>query len=152
MITSNLPNCTEEVYTGVTAFAWKARYANHKTSFNLRKYINSSELFKEVWGIKDKGGEPTIKWRIIKHRAPYNPVAKRCNLCLSEKLYILEYEGTNLLNKRDELISKCRHRNKYTLLHQMTNVNYCYFLIAQHCSGYHCIAILLLTYFVFDVH
>ena len=116
MITSNLPNCTEEVYTGVTAFAWKARYANHKTSFNLWKYINSSELFKEVWGIKDKGGEPTIKWRIIKHRAPYNPVAKRCNLCLSEKLYILEYEGTGKENfglYRDDRLSYFKSLNDH---------------------------------------
>ena len=107
----------EKVYTGVTALAWISRYANDKTSFNIWKYINSSELSKEVWRIKDKGGEPTMKWRIIKHHVLYNPVAKRCNLCLSEKLYILEYEGTNLLNKRDKLIWKCRHHNKYTLLH-----------------------------------
>ena len=117
ILTSNLPNYGEKEYSGVTALPWKSRHANHKTSFHIRKYINSTELSKEVWKIKDKGGDPTIRWRIIKHHAAYNPVSKRCNLCLSEKLYILEHEGGNLLNKRDELISKCRHRNKYTLLH-----------------------------------
>ena len=86
---------------------------------------NSSELSKEVWRIKDKGGELSIKWRIIKHHAAYNPVAKRCNLCLSEKLSILEYEGRNILNKRDELMSKCRHRNKYTLLILVYIMHFC---------------------------
>ena len=94
----------------------KSRYGNHKTSFNVRKYENSSELSKEFWKLKDKGVTPHINWRIIKHCAAYNPVAKRCMLCLSEKLYIAEYEGGNLLNKRDELVSKCRHLNKYMLI------------------------------------
>ena len=79
--------------------------------------INSSELSKEVRRIKGEGSNLAMKWRIIKHRAASNPVTNPCNLCLSEKLYILEYEGSNLLNKLDELISKCRHRNKYILLH-----------------------------------
>ena len=79
MITSNLPNYAEKVYTGVTASARKSRYVNHKTSFNLQKYINSSELSKEVWRRKDKGGQPTMKWCIIKHHAPYN---KRRNLII----------------------------------------------------------------------
>ena len=73
-------------------------------------------MSKEFWKLKDKGVTPHINWRIIKHCAAYNPVAKRCMLCLSEKLYIAEYEGGNLLNKRDELVSKCRHLNKYMLI------------------------------------
>ena len=113
-ITSNIPNYQDKDYAGVTAPQWKFRYNTHKTSFNLRKYINSSELSKEVWRIKDQGGTPSIKWRILKQHAPYNPISKTCKLCISEKLYILENEE-NLLNKRDELISKCRHQNKYTL-------------------------------------
>ena len=44
-----------------------------------------------------------------------NPNSKRCYLCLNEKLKIATYRGNNLLNKKTELISKCRHQNKYTL-------------------------------------
>ena len=115
-ISSNLPNHGEKIYAGVSEPAFRSRYGNHKTSFNVRKYENSSELSKEFWKLKDKGVTPHINWRIIKHCAAYNPVAKRCILCLSEKLYIAEYEGGNLLNKRDELVSKCRHLNKYMLI------------------------------------
>ena len=95
---------------------FKSRYGNHKMSFNLRKYENSSEIAKEVWKIKDQGGEPIVTWRMIKHHPAYNPISKRSALCLSEKLHIAEYEGDNLLNKREEMISKCRHQNKFMLV------------------------------------
>ena len=41
--------------------------------------------------------------------------AKRCNLCLAEKLAILQADQRTLLNKRSEFVSKCRHRNKFKL-------------------------------------
>ena len=41
---------------------------------------------------------------------PYNYNSKKCHLCLNEKLEIALYEGENLLNKKTELISKCRHK------------------------------------------
>ena len=41
---------------------------------------------------------------------------KKCYLCLNEKLEIASYKGDNLLNRRSELIGKCRHQNKFTLL------------------------------------
>ena len=104
-------------YAGVSAPPWKSRLGNHALSFNKRKYEKNSAIAKEVWRIKDKGGEFSIAWRIIGHAVAYNPTSKRCNLCLSEKLYIAENTGTNLLNQRNELISKCRHMNKYSLMY-----------------------------------
>ena len=38
-------------------------------------------------------------------------------LCLNEKLEIALYTGDNLLNKRNELVSKYRHVNKHMLTH-----------------------------------
>ena len=35
--------------------------------------------------------------------------SKRCSLCLCEKFEIANYPENNLLNKRTEIISKCRH-------------------------------------------
>ena len=40
---------------------------------------------------------------------------KRCNLYLPEKVSIICVDPDILLNKRTELISKCRHRNKFLL-------------------------------------
>ena len=116
-VTSSLRNYGEKKYAGVSAPPWKKRFGNRKLSFNKRQYEENSTLAKEVWHIKDKGGEYHIDWRVIGHAAAYNPVSKRCNLCLLEKLYIAENTGESLINKRNELISKCRHMNKYALMH-----------------------------------
>ena len=43
-----------------------------------------------------------------------------CCLCLNEKLFIIENQGNNLLNKRNELISKCRHKNKFKFMNYKT--------------------------------
>ena len=39
----------------------------------------------------------------------------KCDLCLREKLLIARANSESLLNKRDGLVSKCRHMNKLTL-------------------------------------
>ena len=47
---------------------------------------------------------------------------------LNEKLEIALYEGENLRNKKKELISKCRHQNKFMLLrHDSKDRNRCHF-------------------------
>ena len=36
-----------------------------------------------------------------------------CRLCLTEKLQLLKhFNDVNLLNKKSEFVSKCRHKNK----------------------------------------
>ena len=39
----------------------------------------------------------------------------KCDLCICEKLLISRADPNVLLNKRDEVVSKCLHRNKFTL-------------------------------------
>ena len=56
----------------------------------------------------------SLKWSIIDKAKPYSSGSRNCMLCLTEKYHIL-FLGLNLLNKRNELISKCRHENKYYL-------------------------------------
>ena len=56
-----------------------------------------------------------IHWTILAKAAAYNNKTKRCNLCLTEKLHIIRADTSTLLNKRSELISKCRHENKFLL-------------------------------------
>ena len=38
-----------------------------------------------------------------------------CNLCLAEKLEIIKADKKRSLNKRTELVSKCRHENRFYL-------------------------------------
>ena len=63
-----------------------------------------------------KNDTPKITWGIIRKWFPDNYNSRKCYLCLNEKLEKALYEGQNLLNKKTELISKCRHQNKFMLL------------------------------------
>ena len=113
--TSSNWNDQEKVYFGSCETTFKKRFSNHKKSFNINEYKNDTELSNEIWRIKDSGHRPKVKWLIVKKCVPYNPQTKRCLLCLSKKLEIAAYKECNLLNKRNEIVSKCRHQLKYAL-------------------------------------
>ena len=115
VITSNLPNYGSKVYKGICSTAWKDRHGNHTLSFNHEKYETATALSEEVWRIKRLGGQFTIKWYKEASHPSYKPETKRCSLCANEKLAIALYEGDNLLNLRNEIISRCIHRYKYKL-------------------------------------
>ncbi|XP_047145701.1 uncharacterized protein LOC124818701 [Hydra vulgaris] len=114
-VSSNDPDPKEKVYFGISETPFKLRYANHFKSFNAIKYKNDTELSKEIWSLKEKGTTPIIKWKVIKRCEAYKPETKACKLCLHDKLEILSFNGNNLLNKKDEILSKCRHLNKFLL-------------------------------------
>ena len=102
-------------YIGVTENSFKDRLYKHRNSFKYESKANSTELSKHVWDLKKQGvTNPIIKWAIIDHATPYINGSKKCNLCLTEKFHII-MSSLNLLNKRSELVSKCRHENKYYL-------------------------------------
>jgi len=107
---------TGKNYIGLTEGTFKQRYTQHKLSFQNRKYTNSTELSKYIWKLKDDKKNYVINWSIITSASSYNNMSKRCNLCLAEKLSIIKANKASLFNKRSELISKCRHENKYYLM------------------------------------
>ena len=114
--TVSAPALPKKVYIGLTEKEFKTRWSNHKQSLNNLKYKNSTSLSSYVWDLKEKGSTPTLKWSIIRHAKSYTASARSCPLCLQEKFEILNYEPkSELLNKRNELISKCRHMNKFML-------------------------------------
>ena len=94
---------------------FKARYYNHIQSFKNPSKRNQTELSKLIWNLKDAGHSPAIKWSIACRATAYTCGMKQCHLCLSEKLAILLAKPDTLLNKRSELVAKCRHRNKFKL-------------------------------------
>ena len=100
-------------YLGLTEGTFKGRFNKHKTSFRHDKYQNSTELSKYAWFLQDNNDIYHILWEIVEKATPYSNITKRCNLCLTEKFHIITSNDTNLLNKRSELISKCRHENKF---------------------------------------
>ena len=108
-------NNTTETYIGLTENDFKTRYRNHTASFRHSKHRNSTELSKHIWTLKDNNIEHYISWRILSSHSPYNSSSKRCNLCLKEKFLIICRPKLSTLNKRNELVSSCRHRNKALL-------------------------------------
>ena len=108
---------------GTNRRPWKQRNYGHKSSFSNKKYTHSTALSKYVWDCKDKIKQtPEISWKIVKSAPAYTNTSKRCVLCLEEKMAIITYpDQEKLLNKRSELISKCRHVNKFLLKYYDSN-------------------------------
>ena len=108
-------NNTSETYIGLTEIDFKTRHRNHIASFRHAKHKNSTELSKHIWTLKNDNIDYSISWRVLSSSSPYNSSSKRCNLCLKEKFLIICRPDLSSLNKRNELVSSCRHRNKALL-------------------------------------
>ena len=105
-VTSNNQNYQEKLYFGTCEATFKKRFSSHNKSFNLHEYKNETELSNEILQIKNPGHDPKVKWEIVKKWISYNLQTKCCLLCLNEKLETAAYKEQNLLNKRNEIVSK----------------------------------------------
>ena len=114
-ITPNEENSKTKIYYGVSETAFKLRYANLKKTFNSIKYQSDAELSNEYWNIISTNKTSNISREILGTHKSYNQSSKLCLVCLNKKLAIALHGDDNMLNKRSEVISKCRHRNKYML-------------------------------------
>ena len=94
----------------------KLRYANHKKLFSHRNCKYHTELSNEFRRIKDNKHNVNITWKILGRHLAYNTSSKRCSLCLNEKLKIVLQRDNNMLNRRTEILNKCRRKNKYALI------------------------------------
>ena len=105
-------------YIGLCETTFKQRLYNHRSAWNAVKKSKktlSSELPKYVWHLKNKNVPHNITWEVAARARPYECSNLRCYLCLTEKMLLAEGDKNTLLNKRSEIVSKCRHRNKFTL-------------------------------------
>ena len=106
----------QKFYYGISDTPFKERYQNHKESFRHKKYSTETDLVKYCWELKDKGALPAVNVSIAK-RVKGKSLIKNCALSLSEKLFIIRnFNNINMLNKKSEFISKCRHINKRFLM------------------------------------
>ena len=65
-VSSSEENYIDKDYVGISKPVTKTRIGNHELSFADEEYSNSTELSKEIWKIKGKGNDYTVKWRIIR--------------------------------------------------------------------------------------
>ena len=106
----------ERVYTGISTDNWKQRIHNHWYSFTNPRLRNQTAPSKYFWGLKEIWLTAQIKKKIIRKFLTANSFSSSCNLCLEEKISIINYKETRrLLNKRNELIFKYRHKNRFKL-------------------------------------
>lgn len=110
-------------YIGLSANQFKKRVATHRTTINSnpedRNYIQykqATELSKYIHTLKNENKNYELTWTILEKEYESRPRIETCRLCLKEALKILQADK-NCINKRSEVMSSCRHRNKFLLFY-----------------------------------
>ena len=99
-----------ETYTGLTSNTFKKRFYKHRSSFLHEDEEHETTLSSHIWSLKRNHQKYDIEWHIKDRATPFNPVSRKCRLCIREKYYIIfEPEGASL-NQRSKLFTTCRHR------------------------------------------
>ena len=105
-----------QTYVGL-AKDFKARYSKHKSSMETPSPENSTTLSTHFLSQKTAGLDPKLSWKFLKTNLPsFNPVTKKCILCINEKFYILFKPDEATLNSRSEIFSACRHKKSELLV------------------------------------
>lgn len=108
-------NKPETNYVGLTENEFKGREREHNNSFINIKKEKSTELSKYMWNEKKNNeGRSKIAWSIIQQVPAYRNGDSGCRLCLAEKYHVI-FQPFRKLNTRNEIVSKCRHENKFYL-------------------------------------
>ena len=106
-------------YIGLTVNDFKARYTQHMSSFRYPLTKRSTTLAAHI---REKSLDPSrIKWAIIAKSDAYKTGQQTCNLCLSEKLFIVKnLNNPKSLNKRTDIGNKCTLHKKKNFLKDVT--------------------------------
>ena len=109
---------TSKSYIGQTKKTFRERWTGHNSNIRLCK--NSTTLSTYIAELKKKGVEPdSIKWSKLKQVQPRRKGEKICRLCNTEKTNIVIEDPEVLLNKRHEIMQRCRHRDDLVLTNDL---------------------------------
>ena len=108
-------------YHGLCATTFKKRWNGHQSTFRSHDKENQTTLSKYVWRLKNKREDFTINWSIAAKGFTFMPGDQKCGLCTTEKCKIIFDYDKDTLNKRSEIVSKCRHMTKYFLSNLASN-------------------------------
>ena len=101
-------------YTGLTAMSFKQHFYNHQKSMRDHKCRNSTTLSKYVRSVKDSRVGYKMKCSIHRRAAAHRNISKKCNLCLAEKLAIIDTDKSKSLNNCSELVSNADTKTSTT--------------------------------------
>ena len=102
-------------YIGLASTTFKQRFSNHKASLAHISNAHKTTLSAYVWDLKEKNAPFSLDWSIVGLAPAYNRKVRKCHLCLLEKSSITFSDPLRTINKRNEIVSKCRHRDKLLL-------------------------------------
>ena len=104
-----------KLYYGTCKKNFKDRYNKHTASFWNKSKEKGTEFSKYIWELKNNNIPHNSKWCIMPKARLYLCGSRKCSLCFTEKLTIIKADPESLLNTRDELVSTCKHMDKFTL-------------------------------------
>lgn len=101
-----------KIYVAYTEDTFKSRQKNHKSSFSIKSHINSTG---HVWELMENNNKnPNVKCSILSRANNYSNCSDVCRQYQEEILGIITYKDEKeLLNERSEVMSGCRHDEKY---------------------------------------
>ena len=98
-----------ETYVGL-AKNFKRRYYKHEKCLLDENADGQTSLTRYFWKMKNKRENPEIKWKYLEKNIPtFNPITRKCRLCLREKFNIVLKPNLATINSRHELFTHCRH-------------------------------------------
>ena len=109
-------------YIGQTAITFKLRWNNHRQSFTTAYKKHSTSLSSHIWQLKKNNTDYDISWSTKSMAKPMQRGGKSCNLCLTEKSMIASSKDAKLLNKRNEVMTRCLHRFPHLLNNWYTSL------------------------------
>ena len=74
------PSKPDKKYFGIAQTSFKNCFKNHTRDFRHKKHVNSTDVSKYMWKLKDEKTTASIKWNILSiiHRTPKGGVCKPC--------------------------------------------------------------------------
>ena len=78
-----------ETYIGLTSNTVKERFYGHRHSFKHADSESSATLSAHIWDLKQNNKNFNINWSVLDRAKSFNPVTRKCNLCVLEKYFII---------------------------------------------------------------
>ena len=90
-------------YIGSTAVKFIQSFHLYKHSFNNRGSRNSTSLSMILWQLRNQGHDPKVAFSVISQTKSAGTCSPTCNLCLWEKLQIINKWSPHLLYSRNKV-------------------------------------------------
>ena len=100
-------------YYGSTCNKFISRWRVHQQSLTHKYCTTGTALSSKVWELRDTGHKPEVKFSLVKTARSAMAQVDSCKLCIEEKKVILFDNSEHLINTREEIFSRCRHRARW---------------------------------------